>query len=179
MKLVVLDRDGVINEDSESFVRSSQDLRIIPGSLEAIARLTTADYRVVVASNQSGLARGLFDIDDLNAIHAHLNRALAEIGGHIDAFFFCPHAPEHGCRCRKPQPGMLQDVAARLRTQLAGVPVVGDSARDLDAARAAGAHAVLVRTGNGRETERAYPHLAEVEVADDLAAFVHRLLGED
>ncbi|MCC7410492.1 MAG: D-glycero-beta-D-manno-heptose 1,7-bisphosphate 7-phosphatase [Gammaproteobacteria bacterium] len=178
MKLVILDRDGVINEDSEDFVRSVDELRPIRGSLEAIASLCNAGYRVVVASNQSGLARGLFDIDALNDIHAHLNRLLAEIGGRIEAFFFCPHGPEAGCECRKPATGMLYDVAVRLRTTLAGVPIVGDSDRDLAAARTVGARPVLVRTGNGARTERECGAHDEIEVYDDLAAFARHLLSE-
>ncbi len=179
MKLVVLDRDGVINEDSTEFVRAPEDIRPLPGSLEAIARLSNAEYHVVVATNQSGLARGLFDIGTLNAIHDRLNHLLAAIGGHVDAWFFCPHGPEAGCFCRKPRPGMLHDIAARLRTSLEGVPVVGDSMRDLEAARAVGARPVLVRTGNGRDLEATGAVLSGVQIHDDLAAFVDCELGHD
>ncbi len=177
MQLVILDRDGVINEDSDAFIKSVEEFRPLPGSLEAIARLTQAGWCVVVATNQSGLARGLLDIDTLSAIHEHLNRLLAAIGGRIEAYFFCPHAATDGCRCRKPRTGMLEEIGERLRQPLAGVPMVGDSARDLDAARAVGGRPVLVRTGKGRRTEATYLDLAAIEVHDDLRAVANVLLG--
>lgn len=151
-KLVILDRDGVINEDSADFVKSPDEWIPLPGALEAIARINQAGYRVVVATNQSGLGRGLFDAATLNAIHAKLRTLLAKHGGAVDAIFVCPHAPDEGCGCRKPQPGLYGDIARRFETDLRGVPSVGDSARDLEAAAAAGCTPWLVLTGNGPKT---------------------------
>lgn len=178
MHLVILDRDGVINQDSAEFIKSPEEWIAIAGSLEAIARLTQAGYRVVIASNQSGLARGLFSIDTLNRIHEKMNRQLAELGGSIEAIFFCPHGPKGSCQCRKPKPGLFLDIAARLGHSLSGVPAVGDSLRDLQAAATAGATPVLVRSGKGRQTEEklAGAEINPVAVYDDLAAFVDTLL---
>ena len=178
MKLVILERDGVINEDSDAFIKSPDEWHPIPGSLEAIGRLNQAGYRVVVASNQSGLGRGLFDIETLNAIHAKMHRRLAIHGGIIDGVFFCPHKPSEGCRCRKPAPGLFEAIARRLRFRLDGVPAVGDSLRDIEAARAAGARPVLVRTGKGERTLAAHGDaLANVPVFANLSAVVDDLLG--
>jgi D-glycero-D-manno-heptose 1,7-bisphosphate phosphatase len=154
MKLVILDRDGVINYDSDAYIRSPEEWRPIPGSLEAIARLTQSGWHVVVATNQSGIGRGLFEMATLNAIHDRMHRAVAQAGGRIDAVFFCPHAPEAGCGCRKPRPGMLEEIGRRFNVPLAGVPCIGDSRRDLEACVAAGAQPVLVLTGNGEATRR-------------------------
>ncbi|GAA0496867.1 D-glycero-beta-D-manno-heptose 1,7-bisphosphate 7-phosphatase [Pigmentiphaga sp. GD03639] len=151
-KLVVLDRDGVINQDSPDFVKSPDEWIPLPGALEAIARINQAGYRVVVATNQSGLGRGLFDAATLNAIHAKLRASLAKHGGAIDAIFVCPHAPDEGCDCRKPLPGLYREIARRFEADLHGVPSVGDSARDLEAAAAAGCTPWLVLTGNGPKT---------------------------
>ncbi len=178
MKLIILDRDGVINQDSDDYIKSPDEWLPIPGSLEAIARLTRAGYRVVVASNQSGLARGFFDMDTLTRIHDKLHGALAVTGGAVDAIFFCPHAPTDNCACRKPKPGLLLDIAARLQISLSGVPVVGDALRDVQAARAVGARAILVRTGKGALTEARGEGLQGVPVYDDLAAAVDALLAE-
>jgi D-glycero-D-manno-heptose 1,7-bisphosphate phosphatase len=177
VNLVILDRDGVINYDSDEYIKSPAEWRPIPGSLEAIARLNRAGYRVVVATNQSGVGRGLFDIETLNAVHARMRAHLTEVGGSIDAIFFCPHRPQDDCACRKPRPGMLREIAARLRVTLEGVPAIGDSWRDVDAARAAGARPILVRTGKGEQAlaERAPP--PDLPVYDDLAAAVADLLG--
>lgn len=176
MKLVILDRDGVINHDSPDFIKSPKEWRPIEGSLEAIARLTHAGYRVVVASNQSGIGRGLFDYDDLFAMHDKLARQAGELGGRVDGIFFCPHAPEDGCDCRKPAAGLFREIARRLQIALTQVPVIGDSWRDMRAARAAGARPILVRTGSGGETERDYAaQLAGVPVYDDLAAAARAL----
>lgn len=152
MKLVILDRDGVINQDSDQFIKSPEEWRPIPGSLVAIARLNQAGYRVVVATNQSGLGRDLFDMEMLNRIHDKMLKMVAEEGGRIDAIFFCPHTLVDDCRCRKPQPGMLEEIAERYHTDLTGVPVIGDSLRDLQAAVAVGAQPMLVLTGKGRKT---------------------------
>ena len=171
MKLVILDRDGTINHDSDEYIKSPEEWRPISGSLEAIARLTQADYRVVVATNQSGIARGLFNTRALFAIHDTLLRALTPLGGRIDAFFFCPHAAEAGCACRKPQPGMLLEVARRFNVALDGVYMVGDAQRDLEAAAAAGARPVLVLTGKGTQTRDAGKLPPGTRIFPDLAAF--------
>ena len=175
MKLVILDRDGVINHDSDLYVKGPEEWRAIPGSIEAIARLSQAGWRVVVATNQSGIARGLFTTQTLFAIHDTLQRALAQSGGRIDAFFFCPHAADGGCECRKPQPGMLLEVARRFNVSLKDTYMVGDSRKDLEAAAAAGARPVLVLTGKGRKArdEGALP--AGTQVFADLAAFAEQL----
>jgi D-glycero-D-manno-heptose 1,7-bisphosphate phosphatase len=175
MKLVILDRDGTINEDSDQYIKSPAEWRPIKGSLEAIARLTHADYRVVVATNQSGIARGLFDTRTLFAIHDTLLRALAQVGGRIDAFFFCPHKADDRCSCRKPEPGMLLEVARRFNVALDDVCMVGDTQRDLEAAAAAGARPVLVLTGRGRQTRDAAKMPPGTRVFPDLAAFAAHL----
>jgi D-glycero-D-manno-heptose 1,7-bisphosphate phosphatase len=175
MKLVILDRDGTINEDSPNHIRSVEEFRPIPGALEAIGRLTQADYRVVVATNQSGIARGLLTTHTLFAIHDSLARAVGQVGGRIDAFFFCPHAAEAGCPCRKPQPGMLLEVARRFNIALEDTCMVGDALRDLEAAAAAGAKPVLVLTGKGAETQKAGKLPKGTQVFADLAAFAAHL----
>ncbi|MCP5153472.1 MAG: D-glycero-beta-D-manno-heptose 1,7-bisphosphate 7-phosphatase [Ectothiorhodospiraceae bacterium] len=177
--LVILDRDGVINEDSDAYIKSPAEWHPIPGSLHAIARLRHAGYRVAVATNQSGIRRGLFDPEVLNQIHDRMHRMLAEVGGQIEAVVYCPCLPRDRCDCRKPKPGMLLEIARRMRVSLDGVPVVGDAMRDIDAARAAGATPVLVRTGKGRRTESSAPPgaLDGVAVHDDLASYVESLLA--
>jgi D-glycero-D-manno-heptose 1,7-bisphosphate phosphatase len=175
MKLIILDRDGVINHDSAQFIKSPDEWRPIPGSLAAIARLTQWGYRVVVATNQSGIGRGLFDMDTLNAINEKMMRAASQVGGRIEAIFFCPHAADSTCECRKPQPGMLREIAARYNLDLTGVPAVGDSLRDLQAAVAVGAQPILVLTGKGEKT-RSDPALpSHTLVFPDLAAVVSDL----
>ncbi|MBP6735681.1 MAG: D-glycero-beta-D-manno-heptose 1,7-bisphosphate 7-phosphatase, partial [Chromatiaceae bacterium] len=139
MKLIILDRDGVINQDSDDYIKSLEEWAPIPGSLDAMARLYHGGYRIAIASNQSGLGRGLFTIDDLNAIHRKLARELGSQGTQVEAIFFCPHAPDAKCTCRKPLPGLLHEIAARLQIDLAGVPCIGDSWRDLESALAVGA----------------------------------------
>jgi D-glycero-D-manno-heptose 1,7-bisphosphate phosphatase len=174
MKLIILDRDGVINYDSDQFIKSPDEWRPIPGSLEAIARLNQWGWRVVVASNQSGIGRGLFGMDMLNAINEKMVKSLAQVGGRLDAVFFCPHPADSTCDCRKPKPGMFHQIAERFNVNLAGVPVVGDSLRDLQAGVAVGCVPYLVLTGKGRKTSEdpalppgtlLYPDLATV-VAD-------------
>ena len=171
MKLVILDRDGTINHDSDQHIKSPAEWNPLKGSLEAIARLTQAGWRVVVATNQSGTGRGLFDMATLNAIHDTMHRAVHQAGGRIDAIFFCPHAGDANCECRKPKPGMLLEIAKRMNVALDGVPMVGDSLRDLQAAAAAGARPVLVLTGKGRKTRDAGGLPAGTVVVADLAAF--------
>jgi D-glycero-D-manno-heptose 1,7-bisphosphate phosphatase len=152
MPLLVLDRDGVINQDSEDYVRSIADWVPIPGSIEAIARLSRAGFQVAIATNQSGLSRGYFGIDELEAIHAHLCRQVEEQGGHIAGVFYCPHLPEEGCSCRKPATGLLQAIEAELGVCAAGAVFIGDSLKDLQAARAFACSPVLVKTGQGELT---------------------------
>jgi D-glycero-D-manno-heptose 1,7-bisphosphate phosphatase len=175
MKLVILDRDGTINHDSDQHIKSLDEWRPIEGSLEAIARLTQADYRIAVATNQSGIARGLFDTSTLVAIHNHLQRAVTQVGGRIDAFFFCPHAAESACDCRKPKPGMLLEIASRFNVSLESVCMVGDALRDLEAAAAAGAKPVLVLTGKGKKTQKEGKLPPGTAVFEDLAAFAEHL----
>ena len=172
MKLVILDRDGTINHDSDQCIKSPAEWKPIKGSLEAIARLTQSGYRVVVATNQSGIARGLFDMAALNAIHDTMHKAVAHAGGRIDAVFFCPHAADANCECRKPNPGMLLEIGRRMNIALAGVPMVGDALRDLQAAAAAGARPVLVLTGKGRSTQKDGGLPETTRVCPDLASFV-------
>lgn len=168
--LVILDRDGVINRDSRSFVKSPAEWQPLPGSIEAIAALCEAGYTVAVASNQSGLARGLFDRRALRNMHRKLRRLVGAQGGRVDRIVVCPHGPDDGCDCRKPRPGLLTRLSRHYRTDLAGVPAIGDSLRDLEAAAAAGATPILVRTGNGRDTEKKLPQaFRRVAVYDDLA----------
>ncbi|MEK7360979.1 MAG: D-glycero-beta-D-manno-heptose 1,7-bisphosphate 7-phosphatase [Pseudomonadota bacterium] len=170
MKLVILDRDGVINHDSEEYIKTPDEWQPVAGSLEAIARFTQAGYQVVVATNQAGLGRGLFDMAALNAMHDKMHKAVNQLGGRIDAVFFCPHAPDAGCACRKPQPGMLLEIAARYKAALEGVPAIGDSLRDLQAASAAGARPILVLTGKGEQTLKTGGLPAGTEIHQDLAA---------
>ena len=175
--LIILDRDGVINRDSREFVKNTDEWLPIPGSIEAIAELSKAGYTVTVASNQSGLARGLFDRSALRTMHRKLRRLVAAKGGHIDRIVVCPHGPGDGCRCRKPAPGLLLRLARHYGMSLEGVPAVGDSLRDLEAAAAAGAVPMLVRTGNGSRVAASLPdNLRSVPVFDDLAAVADELL---
>lgn len=178
MRLVILDRDGVINEDSDDYIRTPEEYIPIPGSLEAIARLKKAGYTVVVATNQSGIGRGYFDIDTLNAMHDKLNQLLAEVGGSVDGLFYCPHAPEDHCDCRKPAPGLYQQISQQFNTELTGVPVIGDSLRDIEAAWVVGASPILVRTGKGSRTLATSEGLDDVPVYEDLAEAVDALLNE-
>lgn len=177
MKLAILDRDGVINQDSDAFIKSPDEWLPVPGSLEAIARLSRAGWHVVIASNQSGIARGLFTMTTLNAIHAKMRRELAKAGGAIDALFICPHGPDDGCACRKPKPGMFLDIARRYDIALEAVPAVGDSLRDLQAASTAGCMPWLVLTGKGQATWNAGVLPAGTQVRDNLAGVVDAWLA--
>jgi D-glycero-D-manno-heptose 1,7-bisphosphate phosphatase len=178
-KLIILDRDGVINYDSEQFIKSPDEWRPIPGSLEAIVRLNHAGFRVVVATNQSGLGRGLFDMATMVAIHDKLHRALSHIGGRIDAVFYCPHTAESNCACRKPKPGMLTEIGQRFGVELTGVPCIGDSVRDLQAAEAVGAQPILVLTGKGEKTLREGSFPKNTVIFPDLAFAATALLAGD
>lgn len=176
MKLVILDRDGVINQDSAAYIKSPDEWKPIPGSLEAIALLSQAGYRVLVATNQSGVGRGLFEMATLNAIHDKMHRALGLAGGRIDGIFFCPHSQDAGCNCRKPKPGLLEEISRRFGVSLEGVPMIGDSLRDLQAAAAVGARPILVLTGKGKKTRKDGDLPQNTVVYDDLAAATHSLL---
>lgn len=176
MKLIILDRDGVINEDSDEYIKTPDEFIPIPGSLEAITRLNHAGYMVLVATNQSGIARGYFSMDTLNQIHDKLKRLLNAYGGHVDGIFFCPHGPEDNCHCRKPNPGLYEEISQRLDIDLDAVPAVGDSLRDLQAARSVGALPVLVRTGKGERTLAKGEGLQDIPVFADLASYVDHLL---
>ncbi len=176
MKLIILDRDGVINQDSEAFIKSPDEWIPIPGSLEAIARLNQADYHVVVTTNQSGIARGFFNMMMLNAIHQKMHAAAQAVGAEIDAVFFCPHAQDDNCDCRKPQPGMLRTIAKRFDVNLKGLPVVGDSLRDLQSGFVVGCKPYLVLTGKGGKTHQKGGLPPGTVVFKDLAAVVDHLL---
>ena len=177
VKLIVLDRDGVINYDSDQFIKSPDEWRPVPGSLEAIARLNHAGYRVVVATNQSGIGRGLFDMGMLNAIHEKMHKALGHVGGRLDAIFFCPHTADSKCECRKPKPAMLVEIGKRFSAELTGMPCIGDSLRDLMAADAVGAQPMLVLTGKGEKTLRDGNFPKNTVIFPDLAFAVSALLA--
>ena len=173
MKFVILDRDGVINQDSDDFIKSPEEFIPIEGSLSAIAKLKQAGYGVAVATNQSGIARGLYDVDVLNRMHDKLHRLLQKEGVHLDAIIFCPHGPDDICHCRKPKPGMYQDIAKRFNIDLTEVVVIGDSYRDLQAAIEVGAKPVLVKTGKGERTlKNNVQDIEGIPVYDSLAHYV-------
>jgi len=181
-KWLILDRDGVINYDSDAFIKSPNEWQPLPGSLEAISRLNAAGYRVAVISNQSGIARGLFDLDTLEAIHQKFQTLLANQNGRVEHIYFCPHGPYDHCNCRKPLPGMFKQFAKDYKLELKGIYAVGDSVRDLEAAHRAGTNGVLVKTGKGEkslESLRILPSddpLSRVPVYNDLASFVDVIL---
>ncbi len=176
MSVLVLDRDGVINHESPDFIRAPGDWNPLPGSLEAIARLSAGGWQVAVATNQSGVGRGYLDVATLDAIHDKMRRAVAGVGGELGEIVYCPHLPDAGCPCRKPRPGLLNQLATIYSVPARDLVIVGDSLRDLQAAAAVGARAYLVRTGNGRTSESAAPK--DVTVADDLAAVAELLLTD-
>ena len=185
MKLVILDRDGVINQDSANFIKNPNEWIPIPGSLEAIALLNQSGFRVALATNQSGISRGLFDMTTLNSIHDKMHRELAQVGGRIDALFYCPHAADDHCECRKPKTGMIEEIGKRFSLELNEVAAVGDSLRDLQAFADAGCQPILVRTGKGEETllasetepDKALP--ASTWVYADLSEAVQRIITEN
>ena len=180
MKLVILDRDGTINADSDQYIKSAAEWVPLPGAIEAIARLNHAGWHVVVATNQAGLGRGLFDVAALNAMHTKMHRLLAAQGGRVDAVFYCPHTPDDQCSCRKPQPGLFEQIGERLGVDLKGAPVVGDHLRDLQAGAAVGCEPHLVLTGKGagyrgRPLPETFP--TGTRVHEDLCAFAGYLLS--
>jgi D-glycero-D-manno-heptose 1,7-bisphosphate phosphatase len=177
MKLIILDRDGVINEDSDDYIKSPDEWIPIPGSLDAVARLNHAGYSVAIASNQSGIARGYFSLETLAAMSVKMNDMLEPLGGRIDAMLFCPHGPGDGCDCRKPRPGMLIEIGNRFQTSLENVPFVGDNINDIKAAQAAGAKPVLVKTGKGEQTAGLIAENSiNVPVYEDLADVANSIL---
>jgi D-glycero-D-manno-heptose 1,7-bisphosphate phosphatase len=179
MKLIILDRDGVINEEHRDFIRSPDDWIPLPGALEAISRLHRNGYRVVIASNQSGIGRGIFDVFALNAIHQKMHAVLKNAGGVVDSIFFCPHTPTDDCDCRKPRAGMFHAIAHRYDVALQGIPAVGDSLRDLQACFLAGCQPFLVLTGNGRMTQENGGLPPNTLVFEDLSAVADYLLKRD
>ena len=180
MNLIILDRDGVINQDSDDYIKNPDEWIPIPGSLEAIAKLNRAGYTVVVATNQSGLSRGYFELKDLSAMHRKMETLLSELGGQIDAIFYCPHGPKDDCDCRKPKPGMLREIGERFAVNLKKVFFIGDTISDLKAATAAGVNPMLVRTGKGEQTERLLEenNFSHVPVHNSLMAAVDSILGD-
>jgi len=177
MKLIILDRDGVINHDSDQFIKHPDEWKPIPGSLEAIARLTREGWRVAVATNQSGLARGLFEMATLNAIHAKMHKAAMGAGGRIEAVFYCAHSAEMDCACRKPKAGMYLEIAARYGCDLNAVPVIGDSLRDMVSAYSVDAQPILVKTGKGVKTLAAGGLPKNTLVFENLSEAVNQLLS--
>ncbi len=181
MKLIILDRDGVINNDSDSYIKSADEWIPLPGSIEAIGQLSQAGYTIAIATNQSGLSRGLFGIDELEAMHSKMRRLVEESGGQIDGIFYCPHLPEDQCQCRKPRPGLFKAIAEGFSTSLSEVPVVGDSLSDLNAGLLFGCTPILVRTGKGLKSEcllrdNKGTALNNTPVYDNLASYVAHLL---
>lgn len=179
MKLIIIDRDGVINEDSDAYIKSPEEWIPLEGSLEAIARLNRAGYTVAVATNQSGLSRGYFDLETLSAMHRKMDSLLAEHGAHVDAMFYCPHGPKDGCDCRKPRPGLLNEISKRFQIKLDNVFFVGDTLSDVKAAISANAKPVLVKTGKGSKTEKLLQEngFSDVPVYKNLATVVDIILA--
>lgn len=181
-KLIILDRDGVINYDSADYIKSPEEWIPIPGSLEAIAKLNHAGYHVAIATNQSGLSRGYYDLDTLHRIHQKMHEQLADLDAHVEVIFFCPHIPENHCECRKPKPGLFYQIAERFNIDLSQetVPAIGDSLRDLEAAEKASCKPILVLTGNGKKTRDKLPeNLKNIEVYDDLLHATNALLNNN
>ena len=180
-KVVVLDRDGVINRESDEFIKSPAEWQPLPGSIEAIADLSRAGFLITLATNQSGLARGLFDLATLESIHEKFRSLVESKGGAVDGIFFCPHGPNEGCSCRKPATGLLRQIEAEFSLNLRNRWFIGDSLRDLQAARTHGCKPVLVRTGNGTKTENLLENngLTEVDVFDDLRQAANALLARE
>ena len=175
MKLIILDRDGVINFDSDAFIKSPDEWRPIPGSLDAIARLTQSGWRIVVATNQSGIGRGLMDMASLNAINSKMHKAVLQAGGRIDAVFYCPDTADSDSPCRKPNPGMFLAISERFNSSLERVPAVGDGLRDFQAAAAVGAQPLLVLTGKGAKILAAGKLPQNTVIYPDLAAVAQAL----
>lgn len=176
LKLLILDRDGVINYDSDAYIKSVEEWIPLPGSIEAIAQLSKAGWTVAIATNQSGIARGYYDIATLDAMHARLRTLVAEQGGEVGLVVYCPHGPNEGCDCRKPKPGMLKIIAEHYKVPLAGIWFVGDSLGDLEAAKAVDSQPVLVKTGKGEKTQAKNLPVGTL-IFDDLAAVAAELIN--
>ncbi|MBI6568096.1 D-glycero-beta-D-manno-heptose 1,7-bisphosphate 7-phosphatase [Pseudomonas synxantha] len=176
LKLLILDRDGVINYDSDAYIKSVDEWIPLPGSIEAIAQLSKAGWTVAIATNQSGIARGYYDIPTLEAMHARLRTLVAEQGGEVGLVVYCPHGPDEGCDCRKPKPGMLKIIAEHYKVPLAGIWFVGDSLGDLEAAKAVDSQPVLVKTGKGEKTQAKNLPVGTL-IFDDLAAVAAELIN--
>ncbi|CAM3082796.1 D-alpha,beta-D-heptose 1,7-bisphosphate phosphatase [Pseudomonas gessardii] len=176
LKLLILDRDGVINYDSDAYIKSVEEWIPLPGSIEAIAQLSKAGWTVAIATNQSGLARGYYDIATLDAMHARLRALVAEQGGEVGLVVYCPHGPDEGCDCRKPKPGMLKIISEHYKVPLAGIWFVGDSLGDLEAAKAVDSQPVLVKTGKGEKTQAKNLPVGTL-IFDDLAAVAAELIN--
>lgn len=179
MKLVILDRDGVINKDSDNFIKNPNEWIPIPGSLEAIAQLNQHGFKVAVATNQSGVSRGLFDMATLNSIHDKMHRELAQVGGRIDAVFYCPHSADDNCDCRKPKPGMIKEIGKRFSVELDKVFAIGDALRDIQAFAEAGCKTILVHTGKGEETLKSGKLPAHTLTFADLSAAVQYIIAQE
>ena len=176
MKLLILDRDGVINHDSDAYIKSVEEWIPLPGSIEAIAQLSKAGWTVAIATNQSGIARGYYDIATLDAMHARLRALVTEQGGEVGLVVYCPHGPDEGCECRKPKPGMLKIISEHYKVPLAGIWFVGDSLGDLEAAKAVDSQPVLVKTGKGEKTQAKNLPVGTL-IFDDLAAVAAELIN--
>ena len=180
-KWILLDRDGVINQDSPNYIRTPEQWQPISGSLEAITKLTLANISIAVITNQSGVGRGLYSIDELNKINKKMIKQVSLLGGKINDIFFCPHTPEKNCLCRKPEPGLIHQFAKKYQIDLKSENLffVGDALRDLQAAVAAHCCPILVKTGNGQKTSQLeHPVLHNTPVFSHLADFVNHLLDE-
>ena len=180
MKLIILDRDGVINEDSDNYIKTVDEFIPIPGSLQAIGKLTRAGYTIAVATNQSGIARGYYNFETLNDMHKKLDELLLPYHGHIDKYFVCPHGPDDNCNCRKPKSGLFQQIVNHYRLDISGVPSIGDSLRDIQAGQPYGTHAILVLTGKGIRTFNSHrAELTNVPIYDNLLKAVEALLKSE
>jgi len=178
MKLIILDRDGVINEDSDDYIKSVAEFIPIPGSLEAIGKLCQAGYTIAVATNQSGIARGYYDMTTLHAMHNKLEQVLTPYHGHIDKYFICPHGPDDHCDCRKPKSGLFAQIANHYHQDISNVPAIGDSLRDIQAGQAFGVHPILVRTGKGERTLLSYSaELTHIPIYGNLLQAVDHILA--
>ncbi len=179
MKWIILDRDGVVNYDSDQYIKSVEEWIPIPGSIEAIADLCTAGFNVAIATNQSGISRGLFSLDNLEDIHTKLNALVEEAGGQISGIFYCPHLPDDECDCRKPRAGLLDEIEKQFGIDLKGVPFVGDSEKDLQAGKQKGCLPILVCTGKGNKTRHIVSgnlEYKDVSIYDDLSAYAKSLI---
>ncbi len=175
-KLIILDRDGVINYESTEYIKTPAEWQAIPGSLQAITRLNQSGYQVVIVTNQSGVGRGYYDLDTLSRIHKKLKNALAEVGGHVDDIFFCPHRPDENCICRKPKPYFFYEIKKKYQVNLADIFFIGDSLTDVEVARLVGCQPILVLTGKGQKTLNDNPQLKEIVIFPDLSQAVDHIL---